>query len=281
MGTLSQGLKILVTGANSGIGLALTKRLLTEGAEVIALVRTDFPDTDAQLSGALSTGRLRIYRAELQDFPALRSTLQNIRARESKIDVLFNNAGVAAHDLRYSGRGHETHFEVNTVVPYIVMMELKGLLLNGKTRIVINTSSNALLFVKNFDLELLEHPTENKPIIGPYGASKLALSLWTKAVAPILAREGIEIRSVNPGATKTKMTSGKSRLPFVLRLLQKAIMKSPEDGANWLYQAAFGAMPGENGAFIDSGRAKDFKFQRFASSILDRVDGIYRREYLP
>jgi NAD(P)-dependent dehydrogenase (short-subunit alcohol dehydrogenase family) len=281
MDTLSQGMTVLITGANSGIGLALTKRLLKEGVEVIALIRTGFPDADEQISGALSTGRLRIYRSDFQDFPALRSTLQNIRTRESKIDVLFNNAGVATPDLRYTGQGHETHFEVNTVVPYIVMIELKSLLLNGRTRIVINTSSKVLLFVRNFNLELLEHPTENKPLVGPYGASKLALSLWTKAVAPTLAREGIEIKSVNPGATKTKMTSGKSRLPYFLRLLQKAVMKTPENGADWLYRSAFGATRSVSGAFIDSGKVKDFKFQELASSILERVDGIYRSEYLP
>lgn len=276
-----QGKTILITGANSGIGLALTKRILSEGGEVIALVRTGFTAADEEINRALSTGRLRIYRSDMQDFPALRSALQSIRSKEGKIDVLFNNAGVAAPELRYSPRGYETQFEVNTVVPYIVLMELKSLLLKGADKIVINTSSSALLFVRNFDLERLEHPTDNKPIIGPYGASKLALSLWTKAVAPTLAREGIELRSVNPGPTKTKMTSGKSRLPFFMRSFQKAIMKKPEVGANWLYQAAFGARRGENGSFIVSGAVKEFKFQELAPSILDRVDGIYRNEYRP
>ncbi len=151
--------------------------------------------------------------------------------------MLFNNAAAAVGGIVSSPQGREMHFEVNTVVPYIILMELKPLLEQGSLKTVINTSSNALLYIRQFTLETLQRPTAYKAITGPYGASKLALSLWTEELAPALLADGIEIRSACPGANKTKMTSSK-HFPKWLLLIRNLFFHPPSEGAARLYNAA-------------------------------------------
>lgn len=266
----------LVTGANSGVGLALTRRLLDEGADVIALIRSEMP---AELGSALVSGRLRVYQADFTDFNQLHAALDQIKAHEPKIDVLFNNAGAAFRDLHFTPHGHEAHFETNAVIPYIILMELKPLLKRGSLKTVINTSSNAQLLVHNFDLDTLLHPKVFRLIVGPYGASKKALSLWTYALAHTLSAEGIEIRSVCPGLNDTKMTAD-SALPLPLAWIQALMKQPPTSGASRLYEAAFGKWRGSTGSFITKGKSTPLRPLAMAEVVLSSVDEIYRHDFL-
>ncbi|OWR27805.1 short-chain dehydrogenase, partial [Saccharibacillus sp. O23] len=66
----------LITGANNGIGLELTRRLLNEGWQVAVLIRSSFPADDDAIASAIRGGRLRIHRAELTDFRLLAEPLK-------------------------------------------------------------------------------------------------------------------------------------------------------------------------------------------------------------
>lgn len=200
----------LITGANHGIGLALTHRLLNEGWEVISLIRSAFAEDDPLIHKALGSRQLRIYKADLSDFGQLRSALQDINRHESHIDILFNNAGGSFPELLLSKQGRELHYELQTVVPYILTMELKPLLLKGTLRTVVNTSSNAFMMKRSFDPASLERPAKFQMLTGPYADTKRAMSLWTEAVASELAAEGILIRSADPGGNNT-LRSGKNQ----------------------------------------------------------------------
>ncbi len=239
-----------VSGANSGVGFELTKRLLDEGWDVITLIRSDFADGEPLIARARKEGRLRVYHADLSDYESLHSALQAITAREGWIDALFNNAAAAIGGIHFSPQGREMHFEVNTVVPYIILKTLQPLLEKGTLKTVVNTSSNALLMVKRFDLETLEHPAVYKPISGPYGASKLGLSLWTQALAPTLVADAIEIRSVNPGANKTKMTNS-AHFPKWMVPIRQLFFSHPRVGAARLYDVALGPFRGNDRHFCE------------------------------
>lgn len=271
------GRTFLVTGANSGVGLTLTRRLLADGGEVIALIRSDF-EPEPALQTALAAGQLRSYRADFADFASLRQALAEIRSHESSIDVLFNNAAGGFGQIQTTSEGHEAHFQINTLVPYIILAALEDLLERGKLKTVINTSSNALLFVRDFSLDLLEHPRVYKPLTGPYGASKMALSLWTEAIAPELALKQIEIRSACPGPNRTKMTAGPG-MPRLLLLLRGLIFKAPEHGAQRLYEAAFGH-PGSSGVFLNKNRSTELRFSKLAPAVLQRVKALYVKDFL-
>lgn len=271
----------MITGANAGIGLALTKKLLLEKWQVIAVNRSDYPSDDIAIKQAIANGRLRIYKAkDLSDFSSLKRTLQNIKEQEKRIDLLFNNAGGSFHELLYSKQGREMHYELMAVVPYIILMEMKGLLMNGQGKTVINTSSSALSFTKQLSIELLEHPTTFRKLIGPYANAKLALSLWTQEIASVLLTSGIKIRSVDPGGNNTLRKGTKSGLPFIVKPLMKLFFPPPTHGAKLLYEGAVGQHQHKTGVFLQKGQITELKFQDKARLIVDSIHTIYEREYV-
>ncbi|WP_437684224.1 SDR family NAD(P)-dependent oxidoreductase [Sorangium sp. So ce131] len=269
----------LVTGASHGIGLELTRRLLSEGFQVVALNRSGFPEDDPLIRESLERRRLRVHKADLSDFEGLRRALGAIKASESKIDVLFNNAGGSAPELTFSRQGRELHFELQTVVPYVIAMELRELLRRGTLKTIVNTSSNAFMMTKRFDPDALERPASFKQLFGPYATSKLALSLWTREVAPLLEGDGIKIRSVDPGANNTLRKGKRSGLPFYVEPLMRFFFPPPSQGASRLYEAAFGGSRELSGVYLTKDRATDLPFREHGPRVLEKVRSIYEREF--
>ncbi len=271
----------LITGASAGIGLELTRRLVSEGWQVVAVNRSDLPLEDTALQAAVKEGRLRIYKtADLADYASLRGTLEQIKSKEQRIDILFNNAGGSFPELLYSKQGREKHYELLTVVPYIVLMELMELIRRGTRKTVINTSSSAFKFTKEFTIETLERPARFRKLLGPYATSKLALSLWTQAIAPRLALDGINIRSVDPGGNNTLRKDKKSGLPILVTFMMKLFFSPPTHGAGQLYEGALGEHREKTGVFVVKGRLAEVKFADQARNVLERVHAIYENEYL-
>lgn len=269
-----------ITGANAGIALALTKKLLSDNWQVVALNRSDFPQDDTVIQDAIGNGWLRIYKVnDLADYDDLRRALAEIKSKEQRIDILFNNAGGSFSELSYSKQGREYHYELMTVVPYIILMELKGLIKNSRLKTVINTSSSALKFTKEFSIENLERPKVFRKLIGPYAASKLALSLWTQAIAPQLAKDDIKIRSVDPGGNNTLRKGKKSGLPVAVALLMKLFFSPPTHGADKLYEGALGQHRNETGVFLLKGQVAEVKDKDQALNVLKRIHAIYETQW--
>lgn len=269
----------LITGASAGIGLELTRKLLTEGWQVVALNRSALPEDDALIHERVSKQQLRIYRADLADFDSLRKALRELKAREQKIDLLFNNAGASLPELRFSKQGREVHFEVQTVVPYVLLMELKEHLRRGALKTVVNTSSNAFKFIKQFDPGTLARPATFKVLFGPYAATKLALSLWTREIAPRIAADGIKILSVDPGGNNTLRRGKNSGLPFYVRPIMKLFFPPPSHGASLLYKGALGNSREASGVYVTNGAVKELGFVEQGPKILAQVSAIYEREF--
>jgi len=271
----------VVTGANSGVGLELTKKLLLEGFEVVALTRSDFPADDVVITQAAESNKLRKYRCDFADFKSLKAKLQEIKSKEDKVDVIFNNAGVSLGDYKYTVQQREIHYEINTVVPYVIFRELEDLLLKGELKTVINVSSNSLLFVTKFDPSTLARRTEKfVALFGAYAESKMALSLWTDAISTELTESGIQIRSVCPGPNNTPMSGG-SGMPWWLGWASGIFFLHPRVGGGRIYKAAFEAkLQGKNGVFVSVEKVEKFKFGEHKDEVLRDVKRIYEEEFV-
>jgi len=270
----------LITGSTSGIGLELTRSLLAEGWQVIGLNRSAFPKEDSDIQDGLRSGQLRWVQANLTQYDSLRIALNQIKSETDTIDVLFNNAGGSGYDLRLSDQGHEMHFELQTVVPYIIYMELQALLHKSTLKTVINTSTSAFNMVKQFNLDILEHPAEFKKLFGPYATSKLALSLWTREAAASPAAKGIRLLSVDPGGNNTLRGNKTSGLPFYIKPIMKLFFPHPSHGASLLYKATIAQTRLTSGTFLMKNKPTNLRFTEQGPAILNRVHEIYEQEFL-
>lgn len=270
----------LVTGANSGIGLELTKKLIENGWEVAALIRSEFPQEELNIHQKIRHGSIRIYRADLSDFAKIKSTLMQIKKKEAKLDALFNNAGGSFPSLLISPQGRELHYEIQTVVPYIITMELLDLLKKGEHGIVIQTSSNAFKMNKSFVPEELANPSKFQKLIGPYATTKLAITLWTHALAPKLRSEGITIVSIDPGNNNTMRKGRNGGLPLLIQPFIKLFGPHPSVGASRLY-AGLESSPEDAGLYFSKEKPSVFQFKQHAGQVLMQVQSIYENEYLP
>lgn len=230
----------VVTGGHAGIGFELSKLLLRDDWHLVLLMRQGAgEDALRKLKSEKPGAAIDIIRVDLADRNDVEQASKALLERFPSIDALFNNAGVLLDKAYYSPQGNEMHFEVDTLAPYHLMTSLLPALSSAKG-IVINTSSGSINKTGPLDVDGLRRPTKFRKLFGPYAQSKLALTMLTVALAEEFRSHGVILRSVEPGAIKTSMTSGKG-MPSLLLWLRPILFKSPALGGLRLYQAAFDA----------------------------------------
>jgi NAD(P)-dependent dehydrogenase (short-subunit alcohol dehydrogenase family) len=257
---------VVITGAASGIGLALTKRLLANKTDIAAVVRRAMP-ASPELDSAIADGRLRVYRGDLADASSRRELVEAIAEGEPRIDALFNNEGVSTGTLRFSPQRRELHYEVNCIAPYVLTDGLRAGLAAAGGR-VVNTASDALFFDKSFDPDALASPSRFRTITGPYASSKLALCLWSSAAAGMLRAEGISIVSVAPGAVDTPLIRG-AGMPRLMRPLAWLISRPAPRAADLLIDGATSDYP--SGSLVMKRKVRSLPFPDRAARTLEIV----------
>jgi NAD(P)-dependent dehydrogenase (short-subunit alcohol dehydrogenase family) len=85
---------IVVTGANRGIGLALTRVLVTNGKAVVAICRKPEKSTELKELAVLHPERLDLVKCDVDHEEELAAAAAATRKRRKKLDVIFNNAGI-------------------------------------------------------------------------------------------------------------------------------------------------------------------------------------------
>ncbi|MFE2021510.1 SDR family NAD(P)-dependent oxidoreductase [Streptomyces sp. NPDC059499] len=185
------GLKAVVTGGASGIGLATARLLAERGAHVAVLDLT--PDAvDKPLRG---------YRADVSDDTAVHTAVVAAAEDLGGIDILVNNAGIGAVGTVEDNDDAQWHRVLDVNVLGIVRTTRAALpyLRSSSQAAVVNTCSIAA--------------TAGLPQRALYSASKGAVLSLTLAMAADHVREGIRVNCVNPGTADT---------PWVGRLLDAA-----------------------------------------------------------
>jgi len=172
----------VITGANRGIGLALTKALLSEGEDVTVGIRTSMP---------IEHQKLKTLRVDTSNPVSIEEFVSQI---DTPIDVLINNAGVLIEERfpNVTEEGMLLSFKVNTLGPYTLIQECynKGKLKEGAK--IVNISS------------ILGSITNTGGTTSvPYSISKAALNMVTKLLAHKL--KNMFVVSIHPGWVKTDM----------------------------------------------------------------------------
>lgn len=250
-------MNVLLTGGHSGMGLELTKKLLSEGNTIGLVVRNEkrAEDTRKELpEGA----KVSFFFADLSKRGDIIHVAKQISEQWDSIDALFNNAGVLLDQLYYAESGNEMHLEVNGIAPYLLTEQLLPLLKKGNNPTVVSTATAAMNKKNEINVALVKKPVKFKKLVGSYMDSKLALVLLMNS----LSKENSAIRfvSINPGAIKTKMTAGDG-MPGWLKPLRNLLFKSPEVGGKNLYDAGFGDRYKGTGIYINGGKILPMKLE--------------------
>ena len=172
---------VLITGANRGIGRALVNEALKRGAKrVFAASRVPLQIADERVT----TLPLDVIDA---------SQIQHAVNQVGSLDVLINNAGIAAYDDLSNPAVVEQHLAVNLLGPLKVTNAFAPLLKRSRGTVVNNLSLAALAAL---------------PMIPAYSISKAAAVNMTQSLRALLAREGVSVHAVILGPIDTEMSRG-------------------------------------------------------------------------
>jgi len=212
-----EGRHFVITGANSGIGLAVAQILGSRGAEIVLACRDrDKGRAAARTVPGHDKGRVDVRRVDLTDLESVRAFADGLTAQTGPIDVLVNNAGVLGAPYRLTPEGVDQHFAANHLGHFL----LTTLLLPSiRERVVITGSREHRRGV----LDLDDLAWERRPyrVFSAYADSKLACLLFLAELDRRLRAQDSPVRAVgaHPGATMSGIIGGTGR-PLLTALVQ-------------------------------------------------------------
>jgi len=218
-----EGKVAVVTGGNSGIGLASAKRLQEEGARVAISGRSK--ETLDEAVRTIGNGVLAI-QADVAKLAELDKLYSEVSEKLGKIDVLFVNAGVVmfAPLAETSESTYDEQFDINIKGAYFTIQKALPLLNDGAS-IILNTSAA---------------DAKGNAGLSAYSATKAALRSLARTAAAELVERGIRVNTVAPGPIVTPIFE-KTDLPkeavdeFAQQVLARVPMKrfgQPEEVAS-------------------------------------------------
>jgi NAD(P)-dependent dehydrogenase (short-subunit alcohol dehydrogenase family) len=185
-----KGKKALITGGNSGIGLATAKLFIDEGAEVAITGRNQQTIDEAlKLLGPKAHG----FRAEITDSVARKDAIKKAAEKLGKLDIVFANAGIPGNTP--AGSTSEELFrqiiDINLTSVFFTVEDSLPYLNDGAS-VILNGSVIGTL---------------GQPGYAAYAATKAGVRALARSLAADLSPRGIRVNVVAPGATKTPIWS--------------------------------------------------------------------------
>jgi gluconate 5-dehydrogenase len=185
-----KGRRALITGASRGAGFGIAKAFAAAGAEVVVTARNEQRLQTLRLEIETTGGKVTVVPGDL----ATRAGAREVARRCGEVDILINNAALA------TGKSHsllaqddelwDREFALNVIAPVTLIQSLVPGMVQRGHGVVINISSIAA-----------QRPN---PRNVPYGASKAALEVASRAVAIELAPKGVRVNALALGLTDTE-----------------------------------------------------------------------------
>jgi len=232
--------RILITGANRGIGLELVREYLArEDTLIFATCRDPNHATALRELAAQSPGRVQILALDVTVRASIDAALEQIGAQVDGLELLYNNAGIypdgvfpqASHSSSFGYLEAEAMldvFRVNTVSAAIVTQAAADLLRKGQASRVVNLSSDAGSLAMHADGGNYSYP-----------ASKAGLNMITRCLAGDFRKDGVIVISLHPGWIRTDMGGERATLaldeavPSILRVIDGLTLADSGEFFNW------------------------------------------------
>lgn len=219
----------IVTGANSGMGMATAQALSDKGATVIMLCRSEERGRRAiALLTEEKDRKLDLMICDLGDFSSIRSFAHNVKERYPQVDILVNNAGFISLDRQETREGIERQFGINHLGHFLLTTLLLDRMPAGSR--IVNVASGAHKVGRiHFDDINLRHGYN---VVKAYSQSKLANVLFTRELAARVKDRGITVNCCHPGAVATNMgVDRETGFGKTITGLLKPFFLTPAEGA--------------------------------------------------
>jgi|TARA_B110000263_G_C15153378_1_gene438965 NAD(P)-dependent dehydrogenase (short-subunit alcohol dehydrogenase family) len=187
----------LVTGGGTGIGKAIAKAMLAEGAKVVIVGRKEEVLLEAQTE--LGSG-CEIMVCDVTDESQVNKVYETIMTNYGKLNILINNAGMAAR-----GKAYEMSYEKWKKV---VDVNLNGAFLCAREamKIMVNQKSGRIINIGSISGQM------GRPENAPYTATKFAVEGLTRAFALDGREHGVAVSVIHPGNAATNIWKGREEV---------------------------------------------------------------------
>jgi NAD(P)-dependent dehydrogenase (short-subunit alcohol dehydrogenase family) len=262
-----KGRRVLVTGANAGIGKWTAIGLAERGASVVLHARNPEKGRAAQEEVKQASGGapVDLLLADFASLAEVRRLAAELLERFDRLDVLVNNAGLISSRRVETADGYESTFAVNHLAPFLLTNLLLDRLIASAPSRIVTVSSRAHLR-GDLDFDDLDFQRGYQGMTA-YSRSKLANVLFTRELARRLEGTGVTANCLHPGVVRSDFGAG-GDLAGVMGMswsLMQPFLLSPRQGAETsIYLASSPEVEGVSGEYFDrrrvartSSRARD------------------------
>ena len=194
---LLQGKTAIVTGGTRGIGLAIVRTYLQNGARVALFGSRPESAQKAvsQLKAENAGWEVLGLSPDLTDFSAVKAAVDQVAETFGTVDILVNNAGISAREplADYTPEKFKAIMDLNVTAVFNGCKAVEPIMRQAGHGCILNTSSMVSLY--------------GQPSGVGYPTSKFAVNGLTRSLARELGRAGIRVNAVAPGITRTDMVA--------------------------------------------------------------------------
>ena len=253
---------VIITGANRGIGKAATKEIAKLGAKVYMACRSVDSANIVKEELVTETKNKNIFvkEVDLSSFQSIISFTKAFQEKETKLDVLINNAGIMSQTKKLNDKGAEMTFAVNVLGHHLLTKLLVEFLKKASPSRIINVASD---YAGGLDLDDINFDKRSYDLTKAYKQSKQANRMLTREWAKNLMNDNISVYSLTPGfIPKTDLfreqTKGNNIILNTFGLLGGRSVEKGADTIIWL--ASSDKIPGSNGGFFKDRRELECGF---------------------
>lgn len=226
-----RGKKIIVTGGGKGLGAAMAKKFVDEGASVLISGRNE-----QTLKSTADKIGCKYLTLDIQNTAELDNFISEADGLLEGVDCLVNNAGISLHEPTFfdvTPETFDTQIATNLRGGFFLTQSFTKLLLREKRK-------GNVLFISSETGETVD--------IRPYGFTKAAINSMVQGLACLFVKDGIRVNAVAPGITASDMTGIKSDGNLFLSINATERVYLPEEVAEtacFLLSDASGCVSGQ------------------------------------